>query len=251
MESSDLTVVLVPCVMTAIVVEMIWSHVRGKGVYNAKETGANLAIFLGGQLIKPASLAWQILVLGLVSSLSPWQWDHSPATYLFTFLATDLAYYWAHRVQHEVKALWTVHLVHHSSPWMNLTTAFRINWLSPFIGIFFYLPVAALGVPPQAIGVALTINLAYQFFTHTEAIGTLPLVEGILNTPSAHRVHHGSNAQYIDKNYAGVLIIWDRLFGTYEPEVEPVRYGITTGFQGHNPFRLVFHGFVDLVTGKL
>jgi len=251
MNSSELSTLMVPAVLTVIAVEMAWSYATGKGVYNRKETGANLAILAGGQLIKPASLAWQILVLGWVSGLSPFSMESSVATFLLALLATDFAYYWAHRVQHEVKALWTIHLVHHSSPWMNLTTAFRINWLSPFIGVFFYLPVALMGVPPDAIGFALTLNLTYQFFTHTEAIGTLGPLEGILNTPSAHRVHHGSNSQYIDKNYGGMLIIWDRLFGTYEPEVETVRYGVTTGFMGHNPVKLVFHGLVDYANGRL
>jgi sterol desaturase/sphingolipid hydroxylase (fatty acid hydroxylase superfamily) len=251
MNSNELGVVVLAVVLGVIVVDMIWSHATGRGVYNVKETLANLAILVGAQLGKPLSLAWQILVLSAVSAFTPLSMEQTPLTFILALLATDFAYYWAHRIQHEVKALWTLHVVHHSSPWMNLTTAFRINWLSPFVGIAFYLPVALLGVPPTFIGLALTLNLTYQFFTHTEAIGTLGPLEGILNTPSAHRVHHGSNSQYIDKNYGGVLIIWDRLFGTYEPEVEKVRYGITTGFVGHNPLKVMFHGFIDYATGKL
>jgi sterol desaturase/sphingolipid hydroxylase (fatty acid hydroxylase superfamily) len=135
--------------------------------------------------------------------------------------------------------------------WMNFTTAYRINWFSALVSPAFFIPAALLGFPPIFIVLAFQINLLYQFFLHTEAVGKIPLLEGIIDTPSAHRVHHGSNPVYIDKNFGGILMIWDRIFGTYQPETEPVKYGITSGFAGHNPFKLIFQGFIDLAKGSM
>lgn len=233
-----------------VVAEMLWSRRTGRGVYNTRETLANTAIFVGGQLVGPASIAWKTLVLGAIGGLAPFHWERGPALFIVTFLATDLVYYASHRLQHEVKALWPLHVVHHSSPWMNLTTSFRISWVLPFVGFIVYAPLVLLGLPNELIGISLALNLTFQFFLHTEAVRTLGPLEGILNTPSAHRVHHGSNPLYLDKNYGGVLMIWDRLFGTWQPETEPVRYGITTGFKGHNPLYLMFHGFIDYARSR-
>lgn len=133
---------------------------------------------------------------------------------------------------------------------MNLTTSFRLNWLSPLITPFFYLPVSLLGFDTRLVAPILAINLLYQFWLHTEMIGNLGFLEKIFNTPSNHRVHHGSNLIYLDKNYGGFLIVWDILFGTYQAETEQPKYGITTGFVSHNPFKLVFHGFFDYITNN-
>jgi sterol desaturase/sphingolipid hydroxylase (fatty acid hydroxylase superfamily) len=108
-----------------------------------------------------------------------------------------------------------------------------------------------LGLPPVYVAISFSVNLIFQLFLHTEAVGKIPFIEGIIDTPSAHRVHHGSNPAYIDKNYGGVFMIWDRIFGTYQQETEPVEYGITTGFVSHNPMVLVFHGFIDFFRGKM
>ncbi|MDX2009222.1 MAG: sterol desaturase family protein [Myxococcaceae bacterium] len=177
--------------------------------------------------------------------------EKNAVVFVVTFLATDLVYYVYHRAMHEVRALWCFHLVHYSSPWMNLTTAGRLNWLSPLISPFFYLPLVLVGLPAEFVVACTGLNLLFQYFLHTEAVGRVPLLEGIVNTPSAHRVHHASNEQYIDKNYGGVLMVWDRLFGTYAAEAGPLRYGVTTGFEGHNPLWLVFGGFVNFARGRL
>jgi len=151
---------------------------------------------------------------------------------------------------HEVSLLWIFHEVHHSSPWLNLTTAFRLNWFLGSFAFLFFLPAALLGLPIRDIGASLALNLLFQYFLHTQVIGSLRTLEGVINTPSAHRVHHACNRQYIDRNYGGVLMVWDRLFGSYQAESEPPVYGVTSGFHGHNPLRLVIQGGLDYFRGN-
>ena len=220
-----------------VAAESTWSALRKRRIYNLRDSLANVAMAVGNNLIRPLSLAWKYLVFSVIE---PFQYYTLPAalwTFLLTFLIADCAYYWYHRLSHELPVMWTMHHTHHSSPWMNLTTAIRLNWVANFVSPFFFAPFILLGVSPEWLTASLALGLFYQFFLHTEAISPLGWFEGkLLNTPSAHRVHHGSNSVYIDRNYAGALIVWDRLFGTYQPEVEPVRYGVTTGFVSHNPF---------------
>ncbi len=242
--------------VVGIVFEVRWDRAGARGNYVLKETLANLFIFVGSQLSKVMLIGWQVFWVGFfaqwrVATLSASTFWGSVALSIAAFVATDFCYYWMHRMMHERKTLWAFHLVHHSSPWMNLTTSYRLNWLSPLVAIFFYAPLGVLGFSAEHIGASLVVGLLYQFWLHTKAIGTVPWVEGVLNTPSAHRVHHGKNPEYLDKNYGGVLMVWDRLFGTYAEEREEVEYGVTTGFVGHNPLVLVFHGFYDLVRGTM
>lgn len=129
---------------------------------------------------------------------------------------------------------------------MNLTAAYRLNWFSALISPLFFVPLALLGLPADFIVVSYALNLLYQFFLHTEVIHSMGVLEGIIDTPSAHRVHHGSNALYLDKNFGGVFMWWDRLFHTYQPETEKVQYGIPGNMITYNPFKLVFQGFAEL-----
>ncbi len=237
--------------LTLTIAEILWSWIGKRGAYNLKETIANLGIALGNSLTRPLSLAWKFFIFTLIE---PFQVYSLPATgwaFLLTFLAADCAYYWYHRFHHEVPVLWTVHHTHHSSPWYNLTTAVRLSWMGRFVSPFFFAPLILLGMSPLWVAASLAIGLFYQFFLHTEAVPRLGWFEGkLLNTPAAHRVHHGSNARYIDRNYAGALIIWDRLFGTYEPESDEVRYGVRSGFVGHNPFVIQFGPLWKYLTGE-
>lgn len=230
--------------------EWHWAKKNGRHIHHPKETMANIGIFAGMRLSKTLFLSYGLFWFTLASDLSIATFDKTAGVFVVTFLAADLVYYLYHRAMHEVRALWCFHLVHHSSPWMNLTTAGRLNWLSPLISPFFYLPLVILGLPGEFIVASMGVNLLFQYFLHTEAIDKVPFVEGILNTPAAHRVHHASDAPYLDKNYGGVLMIWDRLFGTWAVEQGPLTYGVTTGFQGHNPLWLVFGGFVDYARGR-
>lgn len=220
-----------------LLAEIAWARINGRRVHDLRDSLGNLVHLIGGQLVKPLSIAWSFLVYGWVEPLQAFQLPQTPWAFALTFLITDCAYYWYHRLSHQTPFLWALHHTHHSSPWMNLTTAVRLNWLARFVTPLFFTPLVLLGFSPEMVAGSLALGLAFQFFLHTEVIGRLGWFEGVLlNTPSAHRVHHGSNSEYIDKNYGGVLILWDRLFGTYQREEEIVRYGVTTGFMGYNPF---------------
>lgn len=233
-----------------IIAEMIWSWRNDKKVYNVKDTFANLAILAGFQFSKVLFAGYQLAFLGLASRFAFFKIPNTVWTFLLSFVVADFIYYWFHRVSHSWKPLWAFHLIHHSSMWMNLSTAYRLNWFGAIVSPLFFVPMALLGFSPDFIVTSYALNLLYQFFLHTEAVGKLGLIEGVLDTPSAHRVHHGSNPIYIDKNFGGVLMIWDKIFRTYQPETEKVKYGVTTGFISNNPFVLVFRGFIDLFTGK-
>jgi sterol desaturase/sphingolipid hydroxylase (fatty acid hydroxylase superfamily) len=172
------------------------------------------------------------------------------ATGFLTFLGVDFCFYWMHRSSHRIRWFWAAHVVHHSSERMNFSTAMRQNATNIFNGIWvFYLPLALIGFNPVWIGVAYALSLVYQFFVHTTLVGKLPRrVELVFNTPSHHRVHHGRNPGYIDRNYGGTLIIWDRLFGTFaaEDEQAPPEYGITRPVHSNNLLVLWTHEYVDL-----
>ena len=162
-------------------------------------------------------------------------------------LGDDLCYYWFHRFGHRVRLGWAAHVNHHSSNFYNLSTALRQSWTGPVLKVWFYLPLVLIGFHPLMVVTAQAISLIYQFWIHTEAIGRLPRpIEAVFNTPSHHRVHHGANPQYLDRNYAGIFIIWDRLFGTFTPETEPARYGLTKPLETRNPVKIAFHEWVSM-----
>jgi sterol desaturase/sphingolipid hydroxylase (fatty acid hydroxylase superfamily) len=168
------------------------------------------------------------------------------ASWTAVFLLDDFAYYWMHRLSHVINILWAGHVVHHSSEEFNLTVALRQSSLHGFMSWIFYMPIALLGVPVTMWLICHALNLVYQFWIHTREVDRLGPLEWVLNTPSHHRVHHGVNPEYQDKNFAGVLIIWDRLFGTFEPERAPVVYGITKPLASWNPLWANVHVFADI-----
>jgi sterol desaturase/sphingolipid hydroxylase (fatty acid hydroxylase superfamily) len=158
----------------------------------------------------------------------------------------DFLYYWDHRWMHEVRLLWANHVTHHSGQRYNLSTALRQPW-SGFLTFWVFTPMPLLGIPGKVTAKAGQLNLLYQYWIHTEAIDRLPKpVEAVLNTPSHHRGHHGANRQYLDKNYGGILIVWDKLFGTFEPEVRRVKYGLTKNIHTYNPVRIAYHEMADI-----
>ena len=165
------------------------------------------------------------------------------ATVIICVVLADLAYYWEHRFLHRVGLGWATHTVHHSSPNFNISVAYRFGPMDDLWPILFYIPLVLVGFNPFVVFFAAMFVQIYQTALHTEVIGKLPrFVEAVMNTPSHHRVHHGSNDKYIDKNYAGVFIVWDRMFGTFAEEDETVVYGITTPVDSVNPFVVFFHG---------
>jgi len=200
----------------------------------------HLVIYSGWKLVMVAAYAGLYLLTPL--RLDPGDWW----VWVLLFFCDDLAYYTYHRAHHRIRLFWATHVVHHSSQHYNLSTALRQDW-TPFSSIFFWAWLPLLGFEPWMVFLAISWNLLYQFWIHTEKIRRLPSwYEAVFNTPSHHRVHHGSNPQYLDRNYAGVLIIWDRLFGTFEPERERVRYGLTTNIATFNPLRVAFHEFAAI-----
>ena len=171
----------------------------------------------------------------------------TPWSIALCVVAADFAYYWEHRFTHRVGFGWATHTVHHSSPYFNISVAYRFGPIDGIIPLFFHAPLALIGFHPLLIVFSETMVQIYQTALHTEVIGKLPKpVEAVMNTPSHHRVHHGSNPQYHDKNYAGMFIVWDRLFGTFEEEREKVVYGITKPLNSVNPITVFFHGFTRL-----
>lgn len=173
----------------------------------------------------------------------------SLGSFLALLLLQDFCYYWFHRASHRIRWMWASHVTHHSSERLNLSTAFRQSITYPISGMWiFWLPLILLGFEPEAVIASVAVSLAYQFFVHTQVIDRLGPLEWVLNTPSHHRVHHARNREYIDKNYAGILIIWDRLFGSFvaEDRHNPCDYGITHPVISHNPITLSFHEWLAM-----
>ncbi|MEM9705647.1 MAG: sterol desaturase family protein [Pseudomonadota bacterium] len=164
----------------------------------------------------------------------------TPGTMLLAVLACDFVYYWEHRISHQVRVFWTQHAVHHSSRFMNASVAVRFGPLEGVVSALFHLPLVFLGIPPALVFFGIIVVLAYQTWIHTELIGKLGVFDEFLNTPANHRVHHGCDDKYIDKNYGGILIIWDRLFGTFQREEERPKYGLKRDFKSVNPLEVWF-----------
>ncbi len=245
------TAVVLPIFFAAVAVEAIWSKMTDRGLYNARDAGVSFLMLLASIVIE---LVPKLLIVAAMIVLHEW----SPLrdvvgrqgwAWLALFFLDDLTYYWFHRLNHEVRILWAGHVNHHSSEYLNFGTALRQGVGERVYKYVLWLPLAALGFDPAMILLMISLNLTFQFWTHTEVIRRLPAwFEAVFNTPSHHRVHHGSNARYLDRNHAGVLILWDKLFGTFsaELEAEPVVYGLTKNLGTMNPARVLLHGYTDL-----
>lgn len=244
----DLTFVSLPLFFLAIGLEAWWSWRRNLGWYRGADTVASLSmmVFAGMVEIVPRLVAIGIMVkLHEISPLRDvvqrqwWAW-------LLLFLLDDFSYYWFHRLNHQVRLFWAGHVNHHSSRHLNFGTALRQGVGERVHKFLFWLWLPLLGFDPAMIITMITISLFYQFWIHTRAVRRLhPWVEAVFNTPSHHRVHHASNVRYLDRNHGGILIIWDRLFGTFSPELdeEPVVYGLTTNIGTDNPWQVLVHEY--------
>jgi sterol desaturase/sphingolipid hydroxylase (fatty acid hydroxylase superfamily) len=254
---SNLLIYSIPGFLTLLALEVLWTRRRRRegaaGVlgYEKRDTFASLMMGIGNVIISAfttlgaiALWTWgyehRLLSLGAAAGF--WSW---PAL----LLLEDLCYYWFHRSHHEVRLLWAAHVNHHSSQYFNLSTALRQPWFTPITGPVFWLPLALVGFSAPQILTAQALSLIYQFWIHTETVTRLPRpLEWLLNTPSHHRVHHGKNVRYLDRNHGGVLIVWDRFFGTFTAELErdPARYGITHDLTTFNPLRIAVHELLAL-----
>ncbi|EPR70708.1 Sterol desaturase [Winogradskyella psychrotolerans RS-3] len=234
----------IPFFVLAMVLELYVTTKQHIKTYESKDAFTSIAMGLGNVFLGFASKVLVLLVFFLVYDnfrlfTIPVAWW----SFLILFFADDFAYYWFHRVSHECRLFWASHVVHHSSEHYNLSTALRQTWSGGFYTFIFWLWLPLLGFHPAMILLQMSISLLYQFWIHTEAINKMSKwFEAIFNTPSHHRVHHGSNPIYLDRNHAGILIIWDKLFGTFQPELsdEKVRYGLVTNIKTYNPIKIAF-----------
>lgn len=229
--------------------EMCWRLGARRG-YDGRAALTTLGLVVGSipfALLQGTALA---LVFGWLADMAPAQFAVDAwTTWVLGFFAVEFAYYWFHRASHRVGWLWATHSVHHSAEQLTLLSSFRLGWTNLFsAGWIFYAPLVLLGFPPLVVAALLAFNLRYQFFLHTEAVGKLGPVEWVFNTPAHHRLHHGANPAYIDRNYGGVLILFDRLFGTLATEVEgePIRYGLAHRAPTRNPVTVALREWILL-----
>ena len=233
----NLIALAIPAFFFFIGLELLLARRRGARVYRLADALADLGCGIGQRAVLVLGAAAVLGVYGLVyqharvvtfpaGSLWPWA---------LAVVGVELGYYWWHRLSHEVNFLWAVHVVHHQSEDYNLAVALRQAILSPVTVLPFYLPLAVLGVPVVPFAVVDALVTLYQFWIHTELVRSCGVLETVFNTPSHHRVHHAVNPQYLDKNYGGTFIVWDRLFGSFAPEVEACIYGVSHPLRSFNP----------------
>jgi len=249
----DLVQLAIPVFIVLILIELFAVRRLGwKGDFETRDTTTSLMMGVGNVV---AGLLFGFVAFGVLS----WVWQFKVYDFgfgwwaiLLCFVLDDLRYYWYHRIAHRCRWVWAEHVVHHSSQHYNLSTALRQSWTGTFTGMFLLrVPLALIGFHPLLLVFVGGINLLYQFWIHTEAIGKMPRwFEAVMNTPSHHRVHHATNPRYLDANFAGTLIIWDRMFGTFvEERAEDVpRYGIVKNLGTFNPFRVAFHEWIAMFT---
>ncbi len=253
--SRNLLIVAIPFFLVTMLAEWIALRRDRHRDYTLGYAPRDTAVSLSLGLIKLGMMA---LFAGISGALFATAYEHRlftlPPTEAWTwpllFLGDDLTFYWYHRLAHRVRLFWSEHVNHHSSQYYNLGTALRQSTLGPAYAFLYYLPLALIGFHPAAIALMAGISLLYQYWIHTETIDRMPRwFEAVFNTPSHHRVHHASNGIYLDRNYGGILIIWDRLFGTFQAELRelPPRYGLTHNINTYFLPKVIFHELAFLL----
>ena len=239
-----------PIVLAMILAEILISNWQNKSYYKANDSICTLGLLTGNIAmafaIKGFALGlhfylYQFRLIDLASLMPTW------AMWVMTFVLIDFVFYIYHRMSHRVRFLWAIHMSHHSSEEMNFAVSFRQAWFGPVSKIPFFIVLPLLGLDPTIIAVAGVVSTLWGIVGHTQIFGKLGPLELIFNTPSHHRVHHGSNAQYIDKNYGNLFIIWDRIFGTFEEEKEPVTYGLVSNVNTFNPIKITFMAWSSII----
>lgn len=247
---SDPVAYFIPIFVLLIIIEAVISQIYNKELYQTKDAFASIGMGIGSVVInllmKGLAFAAYLKIYEYRLFDIGWQWW----AWVLVFFLDDFTFYWYHRSAHEVRILWAAHVNHHSSEHMNLATALRQSWGELFFKYFFWAWLPLIGFHPLMVFTMISISLIYQFWVHTTLINRFPkFFEMIFNTPSHHRVHHATNIRYLDKNHAGILIIWDRLFGTFEEEradEKPI-YGITTNIHTYNPFKIASHEYIAVL----
>lgn len=246
---------IAPIYILLMLVEVFYTRFKKQDYYFYEDSLADLSLGVLSRIFDGVILLALVFVYNALYQIS-WGSEffskgflssNSPAHWIILFVLLDFLFYWAHRYSHEIKVLWASHVVHHSSEEFNLSVALRQSFVRN-IGIgLFYLPLALIGFPVESYLIIDALNRTYQFWVHTRAIGKLPAwFEFVFVTPSHHRVHHAMNPEYIDKNYGGVFIFWDRIFGTFCEEIKEPRYGLVSQLRTYDPVTAELHVFRDL-----
>ena len=239
-----------PIVLAMIFAEALISNWQNRKYYKKEDTYCTVGLLAGNIVmafaIKGLVLAfhfylYQFRIFDFANTIPLW------AMWILTFIMIDLVFYVYHRMSHRIRFLWAIHLSHHSSEEMNFAVSFRQAWFGPISKIPFFMTLPLLGFDPTIIAVAGVISTLWGIVGHTQIVDKLGPLEWVFNTPSHHRVHHGSNKQYIDKNYGNLLIIWDRMFGTFEPEEEPVTFGLVNNVNTFNPAKITFMAWSSMI----
>ncbi len=244
------TQIAVPAFIVLILLEIFFVRTRNRGAYEARDTLTSLLLGTGSTIAGALAAGFIFVTATWIYELRLFDIGYAWWAWPLVFVLDDLAYYVFHRSAHRVRWFWAAHVIHHSSQHYNLSTALRQTWTGFFAASFlFRMPLFLIGFPPAMVFFIAGLNLVYQFWIHTEAIGRMPRwFESVMNTPSHHRVHHAANPRYLDSNYAGVFIIWDKMFGTFEPETndEQIRYGIVKQLGSFNLLWAAFHEWVGI-----
>ena len=251
MTEFDIYLYGIPIVLALIFLEVTYSTIYGLKLYNLRDTLAGLGLLVGnfviGLLTKSSIFLLYVYVyqfkIIIVNDLMPF-W----LVWVITFITIDFIYYWYHRMSHRVRFMWAVHMNHHSSEEMNLTVSLRQAWFGPITKVPFFVLMPLVGFDPIITAIAGVASTLWGVIGHTQWIRRLGPFEYIFVTPSSHRVHHGSNESYIDKNYGNLLIIWDRLFGTFAEEIEQVKFGIKDNVKTFNPIKITFMFWQQMVS---
>ena len=245
-----LLAVAIPAFFLTMAWEWWWLHRHSKNTeqigYEVKDTFVSLSMGSGYLLLNGIFKVIQLPIYHWIYERRFFEFEDGILSWVALVVLVDFCYYWNHRINHESRILWAGHVNHHSSQHYNLSTALRQSWSSYTTSFVFYIPILLVGFSPNLLLASLLVHLFYQYWIHTEAIDKLGWLEHILMTPSHHRVHHASNPQYLDRNHGGLLIVWDKLFGTFEPEVEPPIYGISKNIESFNLIVVAFHEYKDI-----
>lgn len=244
----DFTVYAIPFYFIVIGLELFLSAKENLPLYEVKDSLACIAMGLGSVIIGTGMKTAAYLGFSFLHQYAVFDIGKEWWVYLLLFFADDFTFYWHHRLSHEIRILWAAHVNHHSSQKLNFTVALRQSWTELLYKYFFWMWLPLLGFDPLMILFIMSINLIYQFFQHTQLVGKLGMIEWLFNTPSHHRVHHAINVKYLDRNHAGTLIIWDRLFGTFQeedPKDKPI-YGITNNINSYNPLEIASHEYKSI-----
>jgi len=246
--NNNIILLAIPFFTLSVLIESIINFYKKSDYYALKDTFASLSMGIGNVIVSILTKFITLSFFYVLYNYRIFELNNQWWLWLLIIFADDFTFYWFHRFSHRCRYFWASHVIHHSSTKYNLSTALRQTWTGTISGKFifwFWLPI--IGFHPLMIIMMKSLNLIYQFWVHTEVISKMPkLFEAVLNTPSHHRVHHGYDSIYIDKNYAGIFIIWYKLFGTFQKEIHRPKYGITHNINTYNPFKVATHEWISI-----